>query len=221
MIKICNILLGLLCLSAIACSKSQDPDSTPLPTVSNAEKNKNVVLFLGDSLTAGYQLAKEQAYPALIAEQWRRDNFPFRVRNAGVSGYTSNNVLANLNWWLNQEVHTVFLAIGANDGLRGYSLTLLKQNLRQIINKCRNFGAQVVLAGMKLPPNYGAYAQKFAAVYPAISQEMNIRLMPFLLSDVAGNPQYNLSDGIHPNPGGHRLIARNVLQFFKSKEILP
>lgn len=181
---------------------------------------KNIVLFLGDSLTAGFGVAKQEAYPSLIEQHWRDKGKPWRAQNAGVSGDTSAGVLRRLNWVLTPRTHSVFLCIGANDGLRGLSVDAMKRNLDKIITKIKQRGIKVILAGMIMPNNYGpAYTKSFKATYPALAKKHKLPFMPFLLKDVATVKTRNIADGIHPNPEGHRILANNVLAFFKANKL--
>lgn len=180
-----------------------------------------VALFLGDSLTAGYGLAAEEAYPALLQKRWDERGLRWRARNAGVSGATTAGTLESLGWNLTPEVKVVFLAVGANDGLRGLSLAQTRKNLAAIIERCRRAGARVVLAGMKLPPNYGEdYTARFERTYAELAARYKVKLLPFLLEDVAGRREYNLDDGIHPNAEGHKLIADRVDRFLTREKVL-
>lgn len=182
---------------------------------------RDVVLFLGDSLTAGFGLAASEAYPALIGAYWRENGFPWRFQNAGVSGDTTAGVLRRLDWVMTPAVKAVFLCIGANDGLRGLSLPQMKKNLKAIIANIQKRGAQVILAGMMVPPNYGKkYAEEFRQIYIDLAKQYKLKRMPFLLQSVAGKPKLNLADGIHPNTKGHKLLRRDVLAFFKREKIL-
>ncbi len=224
MIRTLFFLLLIASFLGQGCQKSQDEGRNSPSAVSVEEKpeKRNVVLFLGDSLTAGYGLSQEEAYPALIEKSWKKQGLSWQVRNAGVSGYTSGDVLENLSWCLTSDVYLVFLAIGANDGLRGQKISLLESNLLSIIDACQQAGAVVVLAGMKIPPNYGQdYTRDFAMVYSKIASQNRIELLPFLLEGIAGKSEYNLEDGIHPNAKGHRKIATMVEEFFKKKRVLP
>lgn len=177
-----------------------------------------MILFLGDSLTAGYGIALEDAFPALLDERWRKAGKPFGARNAGVSGATSAGVLETLDWTLAPDVKGVFVCVGANDGLRGLDLAQTKRNVAAIIKKARAKGLPVVLAGMRIPPNYGAdYSGRFAAMYPALAEEHGVPLMPFLLERVAGRAALNLPDGIHPNEDGHKRLADAVEAFLDAR----
>lgn len=171
-----------------------------------------LVVFLGDSLTAGLGLEVEEAYPARVAEALDAQGVPARVLNAGVSGDTTAGGLARLDWLLAQRPALVVVALGANDGLRGQPLESIDQNLRAIVTRVRAAGARVVLAGMQMPPNYGPeYTRGFRELYPRIARELDVPLIPFLLDGVAAVPQLNQPDGIHPTAEGQRRIAGIVL----------
>jgi len=215
-------LTALCLLPALACG---NPDSGAPPA--EALKNetpaprRDVFLFLGDSLTAGYGVAQDEAYPALLERKWKKNKIPFHVKNAGVSGSTSKGVLENLDWNLTENVHTVFLAVGANDGLRGQDLAKTEENIDGIVKICRSRGIRVVLAGMKIPPNYGAaYAENFSGMFRRVARNNGLKLMPFLLEDVAARPDLNISDGIHPNALGHAKMAENVHRFLSQEGLL-
>ena len=173
-----------------------------------------VVVFLGDSLTAGLGLAEDQAYPALLARQLKAEGKPARVINAGVSGDTTAGGLSRLGWLLNQHPALVVVALG-NDGLRGLPVSEVEGNLRQIIRRTQAAGAGVLLLGMRLPPNYGPYADQFTAVYPKLARELAVPLVPFLLKDVGGIRTLNQADGIHPTAQGQEIVAKNVLPYLE------
>lgn len=180
-----------------------------------------VVLFLGDSLTAGYGLSAAEAYPALLQKRWEKRGLPWKARNAGVSGATTAGTLESLSWNLTPDVKLVFLAIGANDGLRGLPAAQTRKNIAAIIERCRAAGARVILAGMKIPPNYGEeYSAAFEKNYAALAARYKLKLLPFLLEGVAGRRDKNLDDGIHPNADGHELIAGRVDAFFTKEKLL-
>ncbi|MBI4082141.1 MAG: arylesterase [Candidatus Lambdaproteobacteria bacterium] len=170
-----------------------------------------VIVALGDSLTAGFGLPEEQSYPALLQERLRQRGYPHRVVNAGVSGDTSAGALARMGWLLRQRVDLLIVCLGANDGLRGLATDQLRENLARIIEQGQAAGARVILAGMRMPLNYGpAYTRAFAAVYPALARRYGVALIPFLLEGVAAQPALNLPDGIHPNAQGQRIVLENV-----------
>jgi acyl-CoA thioesterase I len=179
----------------------------PAPTISRPR-----VVFLGDSLTAGYGLDREQSVPSLIQEHLAKAGYPYEVVNAGVSGDTSAGGLSRLEWSLDGDVKLLVVELGANDGLRGLPVDALKQNLDTIISRARQRGVTVVLTGMEAPPNYGpAYTAAFRRVYRDLAREhSDIVFVPFYLDGVAGNPSLNIADGIHPNPQGARIIEQNL-----------
>ncbi len=173
-----------------------------------------VVLFLGDSLTAGYGLSGDDAYPAVVARRLDEEGIAAKVVNAGISGDTTAGGLARLDWLLRQQPAVVVVALGANDGLRAVPLEETERNLREIVRRSRETGARVVIAGMMLPPNYGpAYTLGFQAIFPKLARELEVALIPFLLEKVAAEPQLNLADGIHPNVEGQKLVGETVLPF--------
>jgi acyl-CoA thioesterase-1 len=171
----------------------------------------HVIVALGDSLTAGLGVGADEAYPALLEARLRREGFDYRVVNAGVSGDTSAGGLRRLDWALKLKPEVLIVALGANDGLRGQRPDALRANLMQIVERARGVGARVLLAGMRVPPNYGDdYARAFAAVYPSVARATGVPLAPFLLDGVAGDPRLNQPDGIHPTAEGQRVIAERL-----------
>lgn len=172
-----------------------------------------VILFYGDSLTAGYGLSPEEAFPALVEKRLNKAEKVATVVNAGLSGETSAGGVTRLNWVIRQPIDIFVLELGANDGLRGLPLDQTKKNLQQIIDrvKAKYPDVKIVIAGMMVPPNMGPeYTANFRKIFPELAQKNNATLIPFLLQDVAGNEKLNLGDGIHPNPEGHRIVAENV-----------
>jgi acyl-CoA thioesterase-1 len=175
-----------------------------------------LVVFLGDSLTAGLGLGEEEAFPARVASSFAAAGRPIRVVNAGVSGDTSAGGLARLDWLLRQRPDVLVVELGANDGLRGLPVEMTAANLRAIVSRARQAGVRVLLVGIQVPPNYGPdYARRFAAVFPELARELDVPLLPFLLEGVAGVPQLNLPDGIHPTAEGHERLARNVMPYLE------
>jgi len=169
------------------------------------------LVFLGDSLTAGLGLAREQAFPALVEARLRAAGLAWNVVNAGVSGDTSAGARARLDWIYRKPVDLMFICIGSNDGLRGLPVAELERNLRAILDRARRERTRVVLAGAMVPDNYGRpYQEAFKAVFPRLAREYRVPLLPFLLEGVAMRPGLNQDDGIHPNPEGARRVADNV-----------
>lgn len=172
-----------------------------------------VVLFFGDSLTAGYGLAPEEAFPALSEKELIKNGKPVKIVNAGLSGETSAGGLTRIDWVLRQPIDVFVLELGANDGLRGLPVDQTKKNLQAIIDKvkAKNPAVKIVVVGMMVPPNLGnAYTTQFTAMFPELAKKNKATLMPFLLEGVAGNEKLNQADGIHPNIEGHKIVATNV-----------
>ncbi len=176
-------------------------------------EEEKVVLFLGNSLSAGFGLDVAQAFPSLIQEKIQQEKLPFKVVNAGLSGETTAGGLRRIDWLLKQRVDVLVIELGGNDGLRGIAPSETERNLQGIIDKMRekNPDAQIILAGMQAPPNMGKdYTEKFRAIFPSLAKKNRIELIPFLLEGVAGNPRLNLPDGIHPSAEGHQLVAETI-----------
>ena len=175
------------------------------------------ILCLGDSLTAGYGVAKEQSYPSLLQNKLTRYKLPYKVINAGVSGDTSAGGLRRLGWLLKQSSpDIVILELGANDGLRGFPVRDTRKNLKSIISKFKSVNPKVkiLLAGMQIPPNMGPqYANEFREMFPSLARETNSSLIPFFLEGVAAQPHLNLPDGIHPTADGYKVVARTVWKY--------
>jgi acyl-CoA thioesterase-1 len=173
----------------------------------------HTVLFLGDSITAGYGLELSQAYPALIQQRIKKEGLNFKVINAGQSGDTSAGGLARMDWLLKNKIDVLVLELGGNDGLRGLPVEVIRKNLQAIIDRARKQYPQIkiVVAGMKMPPNMGRqYSREFEAMFAELAKKNNAALIPFILEGVGGVRQMNLADGIHPTAGGHEIVAENV-----------
>jgi acyl-CoA thioesterase I len=176
-----------------------------------AAAEERVIVALGDSLTAGFGVAAEEAWPALVQARLRREGRPYRVVNAGVSGDTTAAALRRVDWVLRNQPEVAIVALGANDGLRGLGVDQMRANLLAIVERLRGAGARVLLAGMEVPPNYGApYGRAFRAVFPEVARRTGAAFMPFLLDGVAVDARLNQADGIHPNAAGHRVMAERI-----------
>ncbi len=173
------------------------------------------VLCLGDSLTEGYGVAKEAAWPALVQNELRAKGYKdVELINAGISGSTSASAVSRLKWHLKgkDKAQIVLLELGANDGLRGLDLKALRANVTAAVRLAKSSGMKVLLAGMLIPPNYGpAYTKEFGDIFPAVAKEENVALIPFFLDGVAAKPELNLADRIHPNEAGHKIVAKNAI----------
>jgi len=186
---------------APAAAEPSSPDTRP------------VVLFVGTSLTAGYGVDPDQAFPALVQEKIDAAGLRYRVANAGVSGETSAGALRRIDWLLRQKVAVLVLETGANDGLRGQDPEATRANIQEILDRVRRRqpAARLVLVAMEALPNYGEeFRRRFRAIYPELAKKNGATLIPFLLKGVAGDPRLNQPDGIHPNPAGHQRLAENV-----------
>lgn len=187
-----------------------------LPTADTIQK-KNI-LFFGNSLTAGLGVEPEEAFPALIGDKIDSLNLPYKITNAGLSGETTAAGKARINWILKQKVNVFVLELGANDGLRGIPVSETAKNLQDIVDlvKAKYPDAKLVMTGMQVPPNMGAkYASDFSVIFKQIAEKNNMALVPFLLDKVGGVSNLNQSDGIHPTPKGHQVLAENVWEVLK------
>lgn len=175
---------------------------------------KNTMVFLGDSLTEGLGVKKEDAFPALIEKKLIASGRPWDVVNSGVSGSTTASAVSRMKWALRSKPQIIVLALGANDGLRGLKTEETKKNLAEAIDLANKEKIKVILCGLYMPPNYGKkYTEDFKKIYQELSKNKKVPLIPFLLDKVAGDSQLNQGDGIHPNEKGHQVIADTVYQF--------
>lgn len=195
-------------------SSNADPSAVDNPQDSaEAMEDRPLVVFLGDSLTAGYGLDQEQSFPSLLEARLEEAGQPIKVVNAGISGDTTAGGLHRLDWLLRQQPDILVVCLGANDGLRGVELASSEENLRKIVTQAKAQDVEVLLVGMLIPPNYGPdYSTQFAAIYPKLAEELDVPLLPFLLEGVAADPALNLADGIHPNAEGQEIVAGTVLE---------
>lgn len=195
-------------------TSNKDEGNTTISSEESAENtDSKIILFFGNSLTAAYGLETEQGFPNLIQLRLDSLGLDYRVINSGLSGETTSGGLNRLNWVLNQKVDVFVLELGANDGLRGIPLDKTKENLQKIIDAVRqkNKATTIILAGMQIPPNMGTeYTSEFRNMFPDLAVKNDISLIPFLLEGVAGNPELNLEDGIHPTAEGQKIVAENV-----------
>ena len=199
------VIAGCLCfLAALGSSASAIPAAEP-----------RTIMFFGDSLTAGYGLEEPAAesYPGLIQQKIDTARLPWRVVNAGLSGETTSGGARRIDWILRQPIDVFVLALGGNDGLRGIEPGISRASLQRIMDRVREKypNAQLVIAGMMMPPSLGAdYVGEFAAMYPALAKKNSAALIPFLLEGVGGEPNLNQSDQIHPTARGHAMVAETV-----------
>lgn len=205
------------CKDSEKVQKKSDDTETALQKDEQKEDGK-VILFFGNSLTAGYGLETDEAFPALIQQKLDSLNLDYKVVNAGLSGETTASGMNRLEWVLNQNVDIFVLELGANDGLRGIPLEETRRNLQKIIDTVRekNPETKIVLAGMQIPPNMGQdYTSQFRNIFPELADENEVFLIPFLLEDVAGIPELNQEDGIHPTIKGQKIVSENVWKILK------
>ena len=225
---------GLACTLFLGCEPSSEPrtessrpsaprdgigqrlgtDVTSQPGRSGAElraERPKIVAF-GDSLTAGFGVSTEESYPAQLQRKLDQIGYRYQVINAGVSGDTTAGGVRRIDWVLKSRPHLVIVELGANDGLRGLDLKETRSNLEQILQRLRAAGVTVVLAGMKLPPNYGAeYEGRFTALYGDLARRYDATYLPFFLEGVAAHPALNQTDGIHPTGEGYRLVVDHLM----------
>jgi acyl-CoA thioesterase-1 len=177
----------------------------PVPVLA---KEKPVILALGDSLTAGFGVKEEESYPSLLEKKIASAGFSHKVINAGVSGDTTAGGVRRIRWLMKHEPDIVILALGANDGLRGFTAVEIRRNLELMIGVCRKHNARILFVGMKALPNYGEeYMREFEAVFSELAEKHKLDFLPFLLEGVAGEREYTQPDGLHPTASGYRIVA--------------
>ena len=211
-----SILVSALQFAACGNDDAREPvSSQPAPAATAAAANPDApkIVAFGDSLTAGLGLSERESYPSLLQEMLRRDGFDYEVVNAGVSGHTSADGLARIDWVLegHRNVRVLVLELGANDLLRGQPVAEMKKNLSEIIRRTKARGARVVLAGIVAPTNQGReYQRESAEAFKSLAAEHDVPLIPFFLDRVAGVAELNQQDGVHPNPEGTKIVAETV-----------
>lgn len=198
----------LLCFSTSTLGQNN------LPRTNDLKK----IVFLGDSLTEGYGVDITSTYTHLLQERFDKENIPWKVINAGISGSTTASAKGRLKWLLKDKnkPSIIVIALGANDGLRGQKIESIKTNLSEAVEMVKKENIRVIIGEIMVPPNYGKeYSDNFKKIFSQISKEKNITLMPFILKNVAGKPDLNIADGIHPNEKGHKLVYEQVFTFIK------
>lgn len=210
--------ISSICLSCSSNNekKVQKSSSENVENKTTIVENQKKIIFFGNSLTAGYGLEKENAFPAVIQRHFDSLKIDYKCINAGLSGETTAGGNERINWVLQQNKPDIFvLSLGGNDALRGISISNTKANLENIINSVRKKypKCKILLAGIVPPPNMGnEYFNTFKEIFPAISKEKDTFLLNFLLEGVAGDPNLNQEDGIHPNKKGAVIVANNVIK---------
>lgn len=214
---------------SFSCGENKSRQGTESPDAANTQTDtlksteSKVIVFFGNSLTAGMGLDPNEAFPALIQDKLDTLQLSYKIINAGLSGETTASGRNRLDWVLNQKVDIFVLELGANDGLRGIPLSETRNNLQFIIDyvRSKNPNAEIVLAGMQIPPNMGeAYTTEFKNIFPDLAEKNDTGLIPFLLKDVAGIPALNQEDGIHPTKEGHQIIANTVWETLRPLMII-
>jgi len=218
MVKNTRYLL-LILLSIYSCSAPMEKKVESEPSlgkdfpVTMKDDSRKIILFFGNSITAGFGLDISEAFPALIQQRLDSNGLDYSVVNAGLSGETTAAGNTRVEWILEQKIDIFVLELGANDGLRGIPLTETRANLISIIEKVwkKDPNIKIVLAGMEIPPNMGPeYTAEFRSIFADLAKQYSIHLIPFLLKNVGGIPELNLPDGIHPTSEGHAIIVNNV-----------
>ena len=212
--KTASIILFIMFLSG--CSNPNNENKSSTPAKQTLPESSFKILILGDSLTEGFGITEQEAYPYLLenllnSELSSQTGKTYQVINGGISGATSSGGVSRIDWFIKANPDFLMLALGGNDGLRGIPVEEIKKNLSTILKTAEEQNIPTLLAGMKIPPNYSlSYTQKFSKIFPELSKEHQVPLIPFLLSGVGGVPEMNLPDRIHPNPEGHQVISKTV-----------
>lgn len=215
-----SVISGLLMLLTVwGCGSSDTKTNATTAQATQPESKsastakKQIILFYGNSLTAGYGVEPSQAFPALVGQKIDSAGLNYTIVNAGLSGETTAGGKSRISWVMRQPVAVFVLELGGNDGLRGLPLTATRQNLQAIIDTVRQKSPQatIVLAGMQIPPNMGtSYTKEFRSLFSELADKNKLILIPFLLEGVGGIPKLNQPDGIHPTPAGHKIVANTV-----------
>lgn len=222
------IFFSLFASLLLACNANTEQTSKVENTVAvtdsvqaadHSESEDKIILFFGNSLTAGYGLEPSESFPTLIQKRLDSLGYHYKVVNAGLSGETTASGNNRIDWVLERQPVDIFvLELGGNDGLRGIDPQETRKNLAEMIDKVRSAypEAEIILAGMMIPPSMGqAYSEQFRQIYPDIAREKSVKLIPFLLENVAGETELNQADGIHPTAEGQKFVADNVWAILK------
>lgn len=218
-LSFCLISLGLASFSCSESKKAETVQTASADQPGAQEPEMKTILFFGNSLTAGYGIDQDDSFSGLVQDKIDSLGLNYRVINGGLSGETTAGGLSRLDWFLEDQPEIFVLELGGNDGLRGIQLSETKSNLEKIIDKVKGKfpGTKIILAGMQIPPNMGQdYTDEFKEIYPVVAQEKDVTLIPFLLEGVAGDPELNLPDGIHPTEEGHKIVYKTVWPFIES-----
>jgi acyl-CoA thioesterase-1 len=216
-------LLSISSLCLISCNSEKKElanNQVEITDPSTVQADQKIILFFGNSLTAGYGIDQEDAFAGLTQLRIDSLGLDYKVINGGLSGETTAGGLSRLDWFLEDKPDIFVLELGGNDGLRGIALTETKSNLLAMVDKVRaKFPeTKIILAGMQIPPNMGQeYSNEFKEIYPAVAKEKNVKLIPFLLENVGGIPELNLPDGIHPTEQGHKIVLETIWPYILSQ----
>jgi acyl-CoA thioesterase-1 len=215
------LLLFISSMGLISCNSEKKElanDQKEVTDSSTVQADQKIILFFGNSLTAGYGIDQEDAFAGLTQLRVDSLGLDFKVINGGLSGETTAGGLSRLDWFLEDQPEIFILELGGNDGLRGIAITETKSNLLAMVDKVRaKFPeTKIILAGMQIPPNMGQeYSNEFKEIYPAVAKEKNVILIPFLLENVGGIPELNLPDGIHPTEEGHKIVLETIWPYIQ------
>lgn len=213
-----NSIKLILLILLFGCGSNQD--SATKNSKKDTLEKKPVFLFIGDSLTAGYGIEIKDCFVSLLQKEFEAKHVPYQTRNAGISGETSSGTLERIDWLIASKPKIIFLCTGSNDGLRGISADLYRKNLENIILKIRKADIQLILAGIRLPINFGMdYIRAMATIPQELAEKHSLLFYPYLLEGVAADPDLNQSDYIHPNEKGHQVLFERLNKFFKQNNI--
>ncbi|NUM57408.1 MAG: arylesterase [Bdellovibrionaceae bacterium] len=207
-------------LALLFCSQYTRADDKPIVAKTISLKK---MVFLGDSLTEGYGVDSSSTYTHLLQEKFDNNKIQWTVVNAGISGSTTASAVSRINWILkgNIKPDLFIIILGANDGLRGQKISGIKKNLSESIDILLQQKIPVILGQVQVPPNYGKeYSESFKNIFPQLAKDKKIPLMPFILEKVAGIPELNIEDGIHPNEKGHKIIFEQVFKYLEKEKKL-
>ena len=210
------LLLSVLVTASCASEERENSEvsgRSPVTAETATEAPRPRILVLGNSITAGYGLAPEQAFPALLQERVDAAGYGYEVINAGLSGETTAGGRRRIEWLLRQDADILIIELGGNDGLRGTDPASMRENLLAIIETARasNADMEIILGGMRMPMNMGGpYRQEFESVYPDVAAEADVVFIKHILEGVGGVPRLNQPDGIHPTAEGQEIIAETV-----------
>lgn len=201
--KIYRLVAAILCLFLIE---------------SKAFGKEKKLIILGDSLTEGYGVAQEAAFPVIIQKKFAADKSEWIIQASGSSGSTSASALGRIKWLAKEKPDAIMILLGSNDGLRGFKPEDTEKNLSEAIQWAQQNKIKIIIGQLHVPPNYGKeYEKKFSGIYSRLSKKFKVPLAPFLLDDVAGRSELNQADGIHPNEKGHAIVAANMYRYLKSE----